>query len=279
MKNWTRRHTLIGGIALILLTNAVALLGVYWNRSGEPESTLKLTQRELQSPYGWVMNRENSGILLRINWRIPSPDEYWPSSYYRGNPVWLDQAKMADLGFDVSPPAGMQDNLRRSTRQLGKEVLLVLEQDGPSYQQALQRARQNAAEQDAKFAALPDDKQMKDSAKRAHDEVRMEEQENSRLFAIDAGLSLVELRAKYPDRSRYAIVHAQIRTWSMGGIRGYIERINIDEINVPYEHHAAFDAKIRQAIGQPPSRQPFEARVAFGQRLEPWLIGVSAGEK
>jgi hypothetical protein len=68
MKNWTRRHTLIAGLALILLTNAVALLGVYQNRSGEPESMLTLTQRELQQPYGWGMARENSGISLRINW-------------------------------------------------------------------------------------------------------------------------------------------------------------------------------------------------------------------
>lgn len=32
MKNWSRRHTLISGIALILVTNAVALAGVAWNR-------------------------------------------------------------------------------------------------------------------------------------------------------------------------------------------------------------------------------------------------------
>ena len=48
---WSRTHTLVAGLGLIALTNAVALLGVAWNRSGEPDATLQLSQRELQPPY------------------------------------------------------------------------------------------------------------------------------------------------------------------------------------------------------------------------------------
>jgi hypothetical protein len=282
MKNWTRKHTLIAGLALILLTNAVALLGVYRNRSGEPESMLTLTQRELQQPYGWGMTRENSGVSLHINWRVPSAEKYWPGSYSGGSPAWLDNEKMASLGFDVSADANMQDKTRMSKRQLGKEVLLVLELDGPAYQQALQRAREYAAEQDAKLAALPDNKAMQDNAKRAHEEARREEQENSRLFAIDAGLDLQALRAKYPDRNRYAIVHTQVRpmSWSgQGKIAGYIDKISIAEINVPYKYHSAFETMVRPAVQylQTSGRRKFEASVAFGQRLEPWLVGITAG--
>ena len=284
MKNWTRRHTLIVGLALILLTNATALLGVYWNRSGGPESLLTLTERELQQPYGWGMTRENSGISLRINWRVPSAEKYWPSSYSGGNPAWLDQAKMASLGFDVSAFKDIQDIYRRSSRQLSKEVLLVLELDGPAYQQALQRARQYAAEQDAKLAALPGDKAVQQNAKSAHKEARREEQDNSRFFAVDAGLDLHDLRAQYPDRNRYAIVRAQVLPLYIGGqskIAGYINRISIDEINVPYKYHAVFDIRVRPAIVRTltSGRRTFEAGVAFGQRLEPWLVGISAGVK
>ena len=191
---------------------------------------------------------------------------------------------MASLGFDVSPSKDMQDDFRWSSRQLAKEVLLVLELDGPAYQQALQRAQQYAAEQDAKLAALPDDKAMQQSAKSAHEEARREEQDNSRLFAIDAGLDLNELRAQYPDRNRYAIVRAQVQPSSIGGqskIAGYINRISIDEINVPHEYHAMFDIRVRPAIErtQTSGRRTFEASVAFGQRLEPWLIDISAAEK
>ncbi len=47
MKKWTRGHTVGVGIGLIALTNAVALGGVWWNRSATPESALTLSQREL----------------------------------------------------------------------------------------------------------------------------------------------------------------------------------------------------------------------------------------
>lgn len=279
LKNWTGRHTLISGIALILITNAVALLGVSGNRSGEPESVLKLTQRELQPPY-WGMSGENSGMSLRLSWRVPSGGRSWNYSYSGGAPDWLDQAKMESLGFDVSTAKGMEDNYRRTSRQLGKEVLLVLEMDGQAYQQALQRARQNAAEQDAKLAATPDVEEQKRKARQAQDELKREEQDNSRLFAVDAGLNRAGLRAKYPDRNRYAIVRAQVRPWSgsaQGKIAGYIDSISIDAINVPYEHRTMFERSV--AVVQPSARQSFEASVAFGQRLEPWLLGIFAGAK
>jgi Domain of unknown function (DUF4824) len=277
-KNWTGRHTLVVGLALILLTNAVALLGVYWNRSGEPESLLTLTQRELQQPYGWGMDRENSGVSLEIHWRVLSGEKSRPYFYSGGNPAWLDQAKMFGLGFEVNPSKDTQYDYRWSSRQLSREVLLVLELDGPAYQESLQRAQQYAAEQDAKLAALPDDRAMQANAKNAHEQAMREEQDNSRLFAIDAGLDLNQLRARYPDRNRYVIVSAQVRpsVGEQGRITGYVNKINIDEINVPHEFHSAFDTRIRPAIiGRTSGRQQFEASVAFGQRLEPWIAGIT----
>jgi hypothetical protein len=274
LESWTRRHTLISGIALILITNAAALGGVAWNRSGDPGSVLKLTQRELQQPYYLGVNRENSGVSLRINWRVSAGDKSW--NYSGGAPDWLDLAKMESLGFDVSSSQGMKDNYSWTSRQLSKEVLLVLEMDGPAYQQVLQHTRQNAAAQNAKLAAAPDVEELKRKARQAEEDVKREEQESSRLFAVDAGLSQAELRAKYPDRARYAIVRAQVRPsiGAQGKIAGYIDRISNDGINVPKEYHSRLE---RSVSGQPNGRQPFEASVAFGQRLEPWLLGVSAG--
>lgn len=276
--NWTRRHTLIGGLALILLTNAVALLGVYWNRSGEPESALTLTQRELQTPYNWGMNRENSGMALHLNWRVLSADKSWSYPYARRNPEWLDQAKMLSLGFEAMP-ADAPDGHRKNERQLGKEVFAVLELDGPAYQQALERARQRTAEEDAKLAALPDDRRTRDEAKRAHETLTEEEQQNSRLFAVDAGLGVAQLRAQYPDRSRYAIVRAQVRPWSStkDGLIGSIDEISVEQINLPHEYHAVFDQNPPHAGPRGAAGRAFQARVAFGQRLEPWLVGFTAG--
>lgn len=47
MSTWTRKRTLIAGIALIALTNAIALTGVAYNRSGPPEAVLKLPREVL----------------------------------------------------------------------------------------------------------------------------------------------------------------------------------------------------------------------------------------
>ncbi len=282
MKKWTRMHTLIAGIALIALTNAVALVGVAWNRTGEPESTLKLTQRELTRPYYFEMNRENSGISLRLQWRVPSSAQNWEYFYSGsgGYPGWLDQAKMASLGFDVNLLSGKQVDYRWTERQLSRGVLLVLEMDGPAYHKVLQLARRNAAEQAAALVVLPHDKTRQDNAKRAHNELVQEEQGSSRLFAVDAGLNRAELRARYPDRTRYAIVRAQVRpsTRVENGkvvIAGFIDGIDDNEINVPHRYHAMFKGSV---TGQPMGPKTFEATVAFGQRLEPWLLGLSAGK-
>ncbi|HPU80578.1 DUF4824 family protein, partial [Accumulibacter sp.] len=61
---WNRGRTLAAGAALILLTNIVALSGVIINRTGEPESRLMLSARELSLPYRGYRQAENSGLAL-----------------------------------------------------------------------------------------------------------------------------------------------------------------------------------------------------------------------
>ena len=56
----------IGALLVIVLTNAVALGGAWWNRSGEAESRLELSQRELRVPYRGI-DRESSGLAGRCH--------------------------------------------------------------------------------------------------------------------------------------------------------------------------------------------------------------------
>ena len=43
------------GLGLILASNAIALAGVWYNRSGEPQAQLQLSEREIQLPYdSWL---------------------------------------------------------------------------------------------------------------------------------------------------------------------------------------------------------------------------------
>ena len=74
-------------------------------------------------------------------------------------------------------------------------------------------------------------------------------------------------------------MRAQVRPsiGEKGEIAGYINRLSIDEINVPHEFHSAFDTR-PAAFGRTSGRQKFEANVAFGQRLEPWITGITSGE-
>lgn len=60
---WSRKHTLIAGIALIALSNAVALIGVAYNRSGEPESELRLSSASLRRRIGAASIRKAEGSI------------------------------------------------------------------------------------------------------------------------------------------------------------------------------------------------------------------------
>ena len=285
--NWTRRRTLIAGIVLIAATNAVALAGVAWNRSGEPDSVLTLSQRELGRAYQYSFDRERGGLTLSLRWRVLTTDPAtmsYPSSY--GAPEWLDKEKLAALGFDVSQPTGRRAGSRTYERQLPRDALVVIELDGPAYQKALALARARAEKAAAADAAGPAKQGTRMPGQSAAEFLKREETANSRLFAVDAGRDAAVLRAKYPDRTRYAIVRGQVRAHYEGGASGsalwtgYIQGMDNVQLNVPGE--------FRQAIGTltdagtwvtaAEAGKPLRVTVAFGKRFEPWITGATAGQ-
>ena len=159
---WTRGRTLAAGAALIPLTNAVALSGVFINRSGEPESRLMLSERELSLPYRGYRQAENSGLALTLTWRVLDADEEgsdYGSSNYGVQPTWLDAAHLATLGFETSAGNATQEARERLARQLPRQVLVVFENAGPAWRQSVERARAGAARQAAAAPANPGIKQ------------------------------------------------------------------------------------------------------------------------
>lgn len=258
---------LAAGCALILLTNTVILAGAAYNRSGEPESRLRLTQRELR-PDRPVQDKDNSGIELELDWRIapvlPDKDERYSTGRWE-TPAWLDREKMAKLGFDVVKLARESESGRHDYSS--KEVLLVLELNGPPYQLTLQRAREYAGQARVLLAGNPDSAEFKARAKDAEENLKNELTTSSRLFVVDAGVDFQTLRAAYPDNTRYAIVRGLIRPGDFGQgsrVSGCVTQLSAAHVNVPLIYRPVFDAL-----------RPFEVTLAFGRRLEPWIVNAT----
>ncbi len=278
-----RTLTLVIGAALILVANGVALTGVAYNRSGEPESRLTLSQRELARPWNWDGNKENSGLSLILEWRVPDPDTESYYAYYGrpgGSPAWLDEKRMAELGFDVRRAKGDGTRRDKYISHSERQVLVVLELSGATWQQALERARQRVAHQESLRQASPQAKELVEAEKRAREGLAREENENSRLFAVDVGTDLASLRSKYPDRRRYLILKGNVGLRSTSRdkkpvVAGYLGKLSAGQINVPHRLRGAFEALPPRAGGPAEKKPPFTAIVAVGQRLEPWIEAVA----
>ena len=78
------RKYLLTGLFILIGTNLAALGGVAFNRSGEVTSNLVLTERELSLPYNIGSQKENSGVLLSINWRTSTKID---NTYYPYNSI------------------------------------------------------------------------------------------------------------------------------------------------------------------------------------------------
>lgn len=271
------------GALVLALTNAVVLVGVALNRRQPPDSVLTLTERELGPQWSWMWREgENSESSLRLRYRVESSanssspgsgEEETFSTYGGFGPIaWLDRDKLAALGFDVAQPLTSADTDTHYNRMLGRDVLLVLELDGPVRARALRAARELLARRERNIAANPDRQLGAEQLQNAQRAEQKEEYEASRLFIVDAGLDKTTLRQRYPDRTRYAIVNGNIRPYVVrdgksARLSGAVTAVRCETINVPRQLMAPARAE---------DRHPFTLDVAFGSRLEPWIVSGRA---
>lgn len=276
----SRTRALLVGVALIVATNAVVLGGVAYNRSGTPDSTLQLTERELQiRTWSWPEN-ENSSIDVDLRWRVPEieqADRYGGSWY--GTLPWLKAERLQELGFEVSGDLESDEVRERLRRQSSRRAWFVLEHDGPAYARQLDSVTRRVAREEALAQTNAGKEEFQYRLKAAHDDYRAEQHSQSRLFVIDSAPEEAGLRARYPDRRKYLIVPGSIDlavTGEPGPRRliGYIDQIDVSTIRVPHTYRALVEPFTERTVTADPREPRFEATVHFGRRFEPWIAAL-----
>jgi Domain of unknown function (DUF4824) len=265
MSFFKKNRTLLLGLIIIILTNSIVLLGVAYNRKSPAESTLLLSDRELLNTYQDI---DNSGIALNLEWQVleyegleyPEEDQSYALYNYSRNAYWLSDEKLNSLGFDVKASVNMINGVRNYNQVNDREVFLALELNGPAYQRWLQQVKTWAVRRESKELTA--------------DETKRAEQQASRLFVVDADNSADALRQKYPNRQQYAIVKGLIRAeWltikEAPVLRAYIANVSIPQLHVAKPYDAVF-----MNSAKPDVTLRYRVNVAFGQRYEPWIVGV-----
>ena len=295
--NRSHKWLIAAGALVLALTNAVVLVGVASNRR-QADSVLTLTERELGQQWSWMWREgENSGLGVRLQYRVESGrnsrsaeigEEETFSRYGNFGPIaWLDRDKLAALGFDVSTPPTFDDRDTHYDRMLARDVLLVLELDGPVHARALQAARDLLAHREREIAGNPERQGNAQRLQSAQQALQSEEHEASRLFIVDAGLDQTTLRQRYADRTHYAIVHGDIRPFVMrdgtsAKLYGAVTAVRCESINVPLQFRATVPLErpanvIAMPLARAEKKRPFTIRVAFGSHLEPWIVSAHVG--
>lgn len=278
---WKNHIGLIAGLALIVLSNAIALALIYYNRMGEPDARLTLSQRELRLPYYFSrLDRENSGIVFKLNWRVSGQKAEYAN--YWSTPEWLNESKLRELGFDTNIVSDERHAYRRYRRMLPREAYVVLEYNGPVYQTRLKQLEEEYQAQLKLAEEHPNDKQHAIQATRAKTSLENEQNKFSRLFAIDAGVDKSALRNKYPNRSMYLITTGEIRIQYTRTVRdkrahltGRIQRMNIEAITSPYRIRKKLEGYLGTKAYQKRKQLKYDVVVAYGKRLEPWVENLN----
>ncbi|MDT8388158.1 MAG: DUF4824 family protein [Thiogranum sp.] len=278
---WAGKYKWFAGLGIIVLTNAIALAGVAYNRSGEPDTVITLSERELRLPYSWRLERESSGLSLRLRWRINGSDDgrydYLPHS---STPAWLDKEKLQELGFPVQDAAVIEENRRRLNRSLPREVYLVLEYNGAAYRNMLSQTQAYKDKQQALADQNPEDENILEEAKDARDRWERDLHETSRLFIVDAGLDPGALRSSYPDTSRNIIMRGNVqarvnsRVDDRWEVQGYIREITVSDINIPLAFRKTFDRFMKADHSNDNEAVRYQVTLAYGKRYEPWVVKV-----
>jgi len=267
---------LLGAFGLLIVSNAYVLAHVAMNRSGEPDSEMQLTARELQY-YGG--RSDESGVALMLRWTNTAPE--YPTGLPLEAPVWFDQKKLEELGFDLSVPAGSPKAEHFYQDPRSRKAFVALEFDGPAWEAWL-KDREPHLEKVTSYGPQVT----------LQDRLEIERQTTPRLVTIDVAQDPAELRRKYPDRKRVMILQGLVRAKrepeqrpSAGAplraayLRGAITRLAIESINVPQPLSRRLEGQSYSPWTYDGNRvkiqqSPYSVLLRVGSKYEPWVTDV-----
>jgi hypothetical protein len=290
-----RKKGMLIAIGLLILVNVIVLAGIAYNRSGEPETTIILTERELPVPYSGYANAENTGISLRIDWSralyfdLFSIGKRWHNEKLN----WFVKEKLEAIGFDCTLPLDDPGAEAHYQKMLPRKTYAVLEYEGETWKAWLGDARNDLAdaEMQAQKGTITEEQ-----IKNARKEFARKSITQSRLFVIDAATDLEALRRQYREPGRYMILPATVRleyyASYKGGdkkkeplrIEGTVSEILTDTIHVPKQYGAILGRLLKDNwpkqgmsgdYGGSRVRGPsYEVTIHIGKRAEPWIAAV-----
>jgi len=238
---------LLAAGAVVIASNAVALIGVALNRSGVTQE-IDLTERELTID---KLGEDNSGVSLHLRCVNSVPSD---------GPGWLGADKLAEPGFDVRTPVTDHSAGTRYRAVLPRDAFVVLELRGATWEAWVKKQEETAQ----RFSNDPRGASWARSG--------------TRLIAVDAGRHPAALRRRYPDQARYLIVRATIRLarqprWDPQAKRftppdfllGYIQQVTPDEIHLPLPYATAISGA---------KNNTYVVSLRYGNRYEPWIGAV-----
>ncbi len=223
---------LLAAAAVVVAANLWVPLEARWNRAAPTGGTLPLSERELvlQERPG-----DSTVALLEVSWRAGTD----PGGR---RPEWLNQAKLAELGFDCRVPLATPE-ARQHYRRLGpRPVWLALTLLEPS----------STNPPPARAAS-------------------------TRLTVVDAHRDAMALRRRFPDPTTHVVVPGIVRLTFHDGskeaaaprepeVRGWIGTLLPPMLFVP----RPFSIPLL-AAAPPPA---FTATVAWGAQHIPWLTDL-----
>lgn len=229
--------------ALLVLVTVAALVGAAgWNRSGEPQLIIVLTERELPLAHANTAPGDDPGARLRIAYE------------YRHDPLdarnWLPESRLREIGFPFTVPVGSPQAVYTYDRVPPRLAWVVFEYDGPQWR-AIARRRAIVETARVPMPTMP-----------------------SRLVPVDVGLDFDVLRTRYP--SGHLIVRGVIGlsyvSASNGGpmLHGVLREVVPPVIAVPYAFRAIV-AGLAATVESEAVEPRYEAELAVGSLGLPYV--------